>query len=244
MRSDVAKRPVFIPVANGNSLVKTVSVEFAWYPGMSWQQKQKCIESLHASAARDHGLAPLLEISTKSRDSLGVKLSAFNLMLDLGSTGKMPVEVAFQGSKVFERGGPYTDLYGAHPREAKKDDRLNTSGNLVCFKCQGQNWPLNPLTSFYDWLYLNALRQNLDLATQLLRYCGFTDIEFNPERSINCQARSAATYVALVLREELDAALASQESFLRIVSASSDPSGKSIQLSFACLTRGPGNRRE
>ena len=240
----MAQRPVFIPAAGGNTLVRSVPVEFAWHPGMSRQQKQKCFDSLHTSAARDHQLSPLLEISTKSRNPLGVKLSAFNLMLDLEGAGKVPVEVAFQGSKVFERGGPYTDLYGAHPREAKKDNRLNTSGNLVCFKCQRQNWPLNPPTSFYDWLYLNALRQNADMAAQLLRFSGFTDIEFNPERSINCQARSAATYVALVLRKKLDAALASQESFLHIVSAGSDPSRKSIQLSFACLTKCPSNRQE
>jgi hypothetical protein len=55
-----------------------------------------------------------------------------------------------------------------------------------------------PPTAFYDWLYLRALAR-LDAATlqQLRERDGFTDIAFNPERSLNCQARSAALYVAL-----------------------------------------------
>lgn len=228
----MAQRPVFIPATRGNMLVRSVPVEFAWHPGMSWQQKQKCIESLHTSAACDHQLAPLLEISTKSKDPLGVKLSAFNLMLELGSSRKIPVEVAFQGSKVFERGGPFTDLYGVHPRDAKKDDRLKTSGNLVRFSCIGKIWPLSPPTAFYDWLYLTALSQNAELARQLLNFMGFTDIEFNPDRSINCQAYSAATYVALILRGQLDTALESPENFLRIIGGGLDRVQQPVQLSF------------
>ena len=44
----------------------------------------------------------------------------------------------------------------------------------------------------------------------------FTDIEFNPERSLNCQARSAALYRSLVHAGKLEEALSSQEAFLRI----------------------------
>lgn len=240
----MAQCPVFVPATKGNILVWPVPVEFAWHPGMSRQQKQKCIDLLHTSAARDHELASLLEISTKSRDPLGVKLSAFNLMLDLGGAVKMPMEVAFQGSKVFERGGPYADLYGAHTREAKKDDRLKTSGNLVRFESHGRNWPLSPATAFYDWLYLNALRQNLDLAAQLLHFRGFTDIEFNPDRSINCQARPTATYVALVLRDQLDAALASQEDFLLCSMSGLDKGHRPVQLSFPGVKKHFGNLKK
>lgn len=229
----MAHRPVFIPATRGNMLVRSVPVEFAWHPGMSWQQKQKCIESLHTSATRDHQLSPLLEISTKSRNPLGVKLSAFNLMVDLKGAGKIPVEVAFQGSKVFERGGPFTDLYGVHPRDAKKDDRLKTSGNLVRFSCIGKIWPLTPPTAFYDWLYLTALSQNGELARQLLDFKGFTDIEFNPDRSINCQAYSAAAYVALILRGQLDTVLESPGNFLRIIGGGLDRAQQPLQLSFA-----------
>ena len=39
---------------------------------------------------------------------------------------------------------------------------------------------------------MNALHQNPDLAEQVIRYKAFTDIEFNPARSRNTQARAAA----------------------------------------------------
>lgn len=54
-----------------------------------------------------------------------------------------------------------------------------------------------PRTAFYDWLYINALIENPQLAEKLNGYDGFTDIAFNPDKGINCQARSAALYVSL-----------------------------------------------
>jgi hypothetical protein len=44
---------------------------------------------------------------------------------------------------------------------------------------------------------------------------GFSDIEFNPYRSINCQARSIALFLSLMKREELDDAIKSPASFLK-----------------------------
>ena len=57
--------------------------------------------------------------------------------------------------------------------------------------------PLNPKAFFYDWLYINAVLENPLLAAERLKYNAFTDIEFNPEKSINCQAKAAALFVAL-----------------------------------------------
>ncbi|MEW6281612.1 MAG: hypothetical protein AB1758_23580 [Candidatus Eremiobacterota bacterium] len=68
---------------------------------------------------------------------------------------------------------------------------------MVGFRFFDQDVPTRPLTAFYDWLYVRALRQNPDESEQLRGYRGFTDIAFNPARSLNCQARSAALYVAL-----------------------------------------------
>ena len=82
-------------------------------------------------------------------------------------------------------------------RDAKTDSRLRNSGPLLEFSLTGDPWPLEPTTAFYDWLYLRALAYNPELANQLLECDGFTDIEFNPEKSWNCQARSAALYVSL-----------------------------------------------
>ena len=116
----------------------------------------------------------------------------------------MSVECAFQGSKVFEHGGPFTDLYAVSSRDAKKDDRLRNSGDVTRFSFMGEDFPTKPLTAFYDWLYITALNQNEGLARQLLRFNGFTDIAFNPDKSFNCQARSAALYVALSQNGEIE----------------------------------------
>jgi len=213
----MAVRPVFVLNLSPFPCVDEISVDFKWFPGMSASQKRKSITSLHA-AANSLGIGPLLEISSKSETELGEQLSAFNLNIVTKKKGRVfSVETAFQGSKVFERGGPYTDLLAGTSRAAKKDIRLRESGNLVGFKFFGAEFPLTPRTFFYDWLYINALSKNADLGDQLLHYSGFTDIEFNPKRSINCQAYSAALFVLLNKTEKLNDALATPAQFLQIL---------------------------
>lgn len=214
----MAKRPVFIPVRQGSSFVEQKIVEFQWFPGFSRQQKQRSIRSLHAAAEDRYALSPLLEISSKSPLQVGIELSAFHLILDDPALEQpTSVEAAFQGSKVFSDGGPFTDLYSRSPREAKRDPRLKESGSLEYFEFAGKRWDLIPRTAFYDWLYLCALQQHPELAQQLLGYSGYSDIEFNPQRSINCQAGSAALYAALVARGLLDEAMQTPETYLRTI---------------------------
>jgi hypothetical protein len=211
----MATRPIFVPNSTGHPYVKLVEIEFTWYPGFAKTQSQKSIASLHDAAAQK-GFAPLLEISSKSHEQLGVELSAFNLMLTReGRT--MSVECAFQGSKIFENGGPYTDLYELPSRDAKRDKRLQNSGKLVGFNFLGQEFRIQPVTSFYDWLYLFALSQNQELASQLSRYRAFTDIAFNPKRSLNCQAHAAALYVALEQQGVLETAITSVDSYYQLI---------------------------
>lgn len=213
----MAERPVFIPGLKGSSLVIKVDVEFKWFAGMAVSQKQKSIRSLH-EAASQRNIANVLEISSKSESALGISLSAFNLKLQTEAGMKSPVENVYQSSKVFTGGGPYPDILDKKPWEAKKDLRLTSSGSFVGFEHGGHRWPTKPITAFYDWLYLNSLCQNPTISSQLEQYDGFTDIEFNPDKSLNCQASAAALFVALSKRGELDAALASRESFFERLS--------------------------
>ena len=212
----MAKRPIYIPSVGTESLLETKEVDFKWFPGLSISQKQKSINSLHISAKEQLGLKNILEISSKSELPLGVELSAFNLQLASQDNIKASVEVFFQGSKVFSEGGPFTDLYLKTSREAKKDSRLKDSGNLVEFNFEGKSWSLKPNTLFYSWLYINALDQNKSLANGLLQYDAFTVIEFNPKKSINCQAASAAIYKTLVKRELINKAMKSSKQFINI----------------------------
>jgi hypothetical protein len=214
----MAERPLFIPATEGPALVKTKYVEFQWFPGMAVSQKQKSVDSLHAAARKLPVISKVLEVSSKSREGLGVALSAFNLTFTTVKYNRtFSVECAYQGSKVFELGGPYVDIFEMTSREAKKDERLRSSGRLIGFRFFGTDWGLEPQTAFYDWLYINALKKQPSITEQLLNYSAFTDIEFNPERSINCQAYSVALYTSLRKRGLLEEAMSSKEAFLRTV---------------------------
>jgi len=212
----MAKRPIFVPLLDGKRYVLERYVDFEWHAGFAKVQKQKSIRALHDMALREYGVKNPLEISSKSEDPLGVALSSFNLKFTTKMGRTLTVEAAFQGSKVFSRGGPYLDIFAKSPVEAKRDDRLKNSGPLDHFSFFGSDWPLEPKTAFYDWLYINALLKNPALASDLTDRDGFTDIEFNPERSINCQARSAALYCALFHTDKLMYALESQENFISL----------------------------
>ena len=150
---------------------------------------------------------------------LGVELSAFNLMIRTKIPGleEFSVESAFQASKVFESGGPYTDLLFKSSREAKKDPRIRNGGNLVRFEYFHKSYPLEPKDYFYCWLYINALAQNEEKAEAVMQYDSFTDIEFNPKKQFNCQAKALAVYAGLVTAGKLEEALSSHEEFLSIV---------------------------
>lgn len=214
----MATRPIFIVGENSNFLVETKFLNFEWFSGFAVSQKHKSIAAMHSAAINNLHLDKILEISSKSLTSLGVELSAFNLKITTKKLQKsFSVECAFQASKVFENGGPFIDLLDKTSIEAKKDPRIKTSGKLLNFNFYNTTWPLEPKTAFYDWLYLNALHKNELLAHSVIEFNAFTDIEFNHEKSINCQAYAAALYVSLYKRGLLNSALESQENFLKTI---------------------------
>lgn len=188
----MAQRPVFYIDDNK---VRQRDIDFTWYSGFALSQKQKCIRSLHENIRTFDPFLNPLEISTKSENELGRSLSAFNLKLD-GTY----LENVFQSSKVFEQGGPYTDLLHVPPKEAKGDERLRNSGRLTAFEYAGTRFALEPKTAFYDFIYLKAVLYSQIDYSDLLQFNGFTDIEFNPKRSLNTQARSVAI-IRLMLEE-------------------------------------------
>lgn len=209
----MAKRPIFLPRLDDQYLVYERYVDFTWSPGMAASQKRKSIADLHRMARLNLNVRRPLEVSSKSEDPIGVALSSFNLKFTTEKGRQLAVECAFQGSKVFEGGGPYRDLFDVRPIDAKRDPRLRESGCLVGFTFFGQFWALEPLTAFYDWIYVNALAKNSELSEHALTYDAYTDIEFNPERSINCQARSVALFQALYRQGKLAYVLSSPEAF-------------------------------
>jgi hypothetical protein len=213
----MAIRPIFIPSLDPKELFKEEDVEFKYYNGFAVSQKQKCIKSLHANA-NEKGYKNILEVSTKSEHILGQKLSAFNLQIDTQEYGSISIESAFQGSKVFTNGGPYIDIYEKDSLSAKRDERIKKSGDLKAFEFEGTIWELEPKSAFYDWIYSKALYLHVDyIKENLTKYDAFTDIEFNPKKSINCQARTCAILVSLIKMDLLDTAMRSPEDFIDIV---------------------------
>lgn len=220
----MAKRPIFVPLLDGKRYVLERYVDFQWHSGFAKSQKQKSIRALHEMALAEFGVKNPLEVSSKSEDPLGVALSSFNLKFTTKKGRTMTVEAAFQGSKVFEFGGPFVDIFDSTPMDAKRDERLKSSGRLIKFSFFGCDWELEPKTAFYDWLYINALLKNEKLISLVTERDGFTDIEFNPDKSINCQARSAALFCALYHTDRLDFALQSHQNFVSLYAGRvSDP---------------------
>ena len=213
----MANRPVYL-AKNSAPYVEQVDVDFKFYNGFSTKQKRLSIQSLHSAFLENYPDKNLLEISSKSDNPLGVKVSAFNLKIIREDSNQVfTVESAYQSSKVFENGGPYVDLLDKTSRDAKKDERIKNSGQLTNFRFFDEIFPLEPVNYFYDWLYINALSLNEDLAEEILQFDAFTDIEFNPKKSFNCQAKAAAIFVGLNHANLMEDALSSKENFLKIV---------------------------
>ena len=211
----MAQRPVFEVSDHSPYMIKK-NIEFPYFSGFAAVQKQRSSESLRTEYLKKNPGKKVLEISRYSDQPLGVALSAFNLMIHQKNGQSYSVECAFQAGKVFEKGGPYKDLLEKTSREAKKDPRLKNSGGVVGFQCNGMNFPTEPKTYYYDWLYVNALYLHKEYHEELLQYDAFTDIVFNPQKQINCQAEAAAMFVSLYRADLLEKVL-NKDAFLEYV---------------------------
>ena len=209
----MASRPAFFPLLNAVGVDDTRSFEFTWSPGLSFAQKQRNVRALHTSIWRDFPTCKLLEVSSKSTEPLGVCLSAFNLSFQKDSN-YISVEAIFQASKVFEKAGPFPEFYGKDPRFVRDYIRSLDAGKLVGFEIDGERWELHPTRAFYDWVYISVLSKNPQLSAAVYKYDCFTDIEFNPQKSLNCQAYAVALYLSMRHAGVLNGALKDKESFL------------------------------
>ena len=168
----MAVRPIFISTGDIEKPFSKEDVEFTWVKGMSYSQKCKRRDSLASEISKLYDIKRWLEISTKSDKEIGVKLSAKNLVLTT-STGSDTVENIYQKSKYFYK------------------------GEIVGFKYNSCVFENDPTGMFYDYIYIYAILQNKELVREFVQYDIFSDIEFNPKKSINTQARAAAIFKTL-----------------------------------------------
>ncbi len=202
--------------------VKYFDFNIKWNFGSSIQQKQKNVENLHYIISSNFCVPKdrILEVSTKSKLEIGVVLSSFNLKAKLGDNF-YPVECVYQSSKVFKNIlGEYQimDALLMSPYQAKARLSMEKHENLCKFRCENKEFPLEPKNMFYDWVYINALKEIPNLMDELKEFDYFTDIEFNPQKSISCQARTLVLYIWLVRNKKLDEYLKNPIKFYRNVS--------------------------
>lgn len=202
----MSTRPVYMPKLT-RPYYTVENFDFEWAPGQAAAQKMKNSAQLQALWKEKHPEGKILEVSTKSDQEMGVKLSPFNLTKRLSSLRKeFPVENIYQASKTFRHGGPYVDLLGVTPNKALADPRLLDSGDLVSYTCENQQYPAAPDFLFYIWLYLTALLENPGLAAKVKSMDAFCDIEFNPAKGNNNQAKACAVFNSLARLNLLDEA--------------------------------------
>lgn len=197
----MAHRPIFIPGDHKGPLFRELSVQFRWHSGMAPVQKKRSVTELHQEA-KMLGCKNVLEVSTKSELEIGRRLSAFVLDVELsGITSK--IECVYQGSKVFQKAGPFNNLVECRPIDAKRYFKDKDFGLITHFEFFGQTYENLPFHAFYDWLFLRALSPHKAfLEDNLNRFDAYSDIEFNPSRSINTQARSMAIISSLLGRRQ------------------------------------------
>ncbi|MEG9862517.1 MAG: hypothetical protein V6Z81_08570 [Parvularculales bacterium] len=212
----MAKRPVFIPDFSKQNLSKEQMFEFIWSGGFAEVQKKKNIKALHEAAAKN-GIKSILEVSTKSEEEIGQKLSAFNLKYQIGEKF-YPLESVYQGSKVFEEGGPFKQVFELEPREARKFIRELNYDKLKAYELEGKTYPLTPFNAFYDWLYIRSLADHAKWIKSNVKHEAFTDIEFNPKKQFNCQARALAEYLSLLKKNKLSEAVSNFDVFQSMLS--------------------------
>lgn len=199
---------------------KQIDISFKWYPGFSKEQKQKSIEDLHCQFLKEKITDQILEVSSKSMKEIGINSSAFNLKISTIKGNLFSVEQLFQSSKVYKKAGNQNYLLekGYNSKEMKQKLReIDNNDYMTKYSSFGHDFPLEPKNLFYTWLYINALNKNPETAEEILEYEAFTDIEFNPNRSFNCQAEACAIYVSLVKRKCLQQALTSVDDFKKFV---------------------------
>lgn len=195
------------------------NLEIVWARGFAVSQKQKNITTLHEQIASKFNVdkEEILEVSTKSKIPVGIALSAINLKVNLNGK-RYFFESVYQSSKVFDDG-----LLGTihHPEwielpsfEAKKESR-EVGLPLKHFNFLNKIYPLEPKTLFYDWLYIKTVYEIPNIYEKIKKYKYFTDIEFNPEKMISCQAKSLVKFKFLYENNLIDEFLKNPRRFYK-----------------------------
>ncbi len=195
----MASRTIYISTCEF-PYVQELTIKFTWTNG----RKQQNIRALHDAVHQVNPNLHILEVSAASTCKEGAAVSPAQLMLEHDGHN-LPVGAVYEASKVFENGGPYTDLLQMDFSKLRKDARLQKSGALTGYSYLGVTYLPEPLShTFFDWLYGQALCQNISKSKELLAYNAFSDIEavVDEKKPVNSPARAAAVFVGLSMADK------------------------------------------
>ena len=221
----MATRTICFPIS-GYPYCKEQPVTFTWIKG----SKRQNIRAVHDAVHTTDPDVSILEVSSASVQPEGEAVSSLRLLLRLDSVAQdVPISTVFEAAKVFEHGGPFTDLLTCEPPKVHKDTRLRTSGELLRYSLEGNEYPTEPyMDSFFEWLYCRALKQFPEKAEPLSRYNAFSDIAAaaDSKKYYGDSSRAAAIYVGLAAAGKLSC-IDSYESFIAEVYTEPKPLPKS-----------------
>lgn len=211
----MAKRIYFIAKPSYRGLIVEKNIQYEHFRGESQKQKNRSIHAMHHAIKAMESGGKILDVSKNSNEPLGRELSSVNLIYE-GKSGAYPVMNIFQSAKIFDGGGPFTDLLLENPRVSSKDKRLKDSGRLLGFHFEGEPYSLTPRHYFFDWIYVNALYQKKKLHEVVTAYDMITDVDYNMNSMFASSARACAYFISLYHADLLEEALETRESFQRI----------------------------
>ena len=221
----MATRTICFPIS-GYPYCREQPVTFTWIKG----SKRQNIRAVHDAVHTTDPDVSILEVSSASVQPEGEAVSSLRLLLHLDSVAQdVPISTVFEATKVFEHGGPFADLLTCEPPKVHKDTRLRTSGELLRYSLEGNEYPTEPyMDSFFEWLYCRALKQFPEKAEPLSRYNAFSDIAAaaDSKKYYGDSSRAAAIYVGLAAAGKLSC-IDSYELFIAEVYTEPKPLPKS-----------------
>ncbi len=187
----MAIRPIYISTNIPDTPFMKVDISFEWIKGMSYKQKCKRRDSMLKAIAnmKLYNIDSVLEVSTKSNKELGVNLSALNLTIPLKNGKVKTVEEIYQASKI-----------------------LDSNNHIKEFRFHNTVFEKDPYSMYYDYIYMLGLYMHKEYHEELNKYDIFTDIEFNPNKQLNTQARAAAIWNTLY-RNNMTKIIENQDEF-------------------------------
>ena len=190
----MARRMVFF-VKDGK--VERKKIKFKGIPGKSEDVLNNNVKRLHSKLTQR-----ALEVSRYSQDPLGIKMDRRALYIQPNYAGGIYLESFYQGSKIFENGGPHRHWVFLSPIDVLDDKRLENSGQIVRYWSLFEHEYWYESEHYFDYHYIKACVRSLskyDLE-ELLKYEVFTDIEYNPNKEDITPAIAAALLKLLYIK--------------------------------------------